>query len=550
MPASRRLPTRRNSGPHAISECAKGRAYLALVLHAHLPFVRHPESDVFLEEDWLFEAIIECYLPLLQTLQRLHSDNIPFRLTLSLSPTLLSMLGDDLLRQRFGRHLQQLRKLVDDEVGRTRKDARFNRIALHYRQRLQQIDAVWQQTGGDVPAAFARLQEADYLDLMTTAATHGYLPLLSLQPQAIHAQLQVAVDHHTRVIGRKPTGIWLPECGYLPGLDCQLARCGLRYFVGETHALLYAQPRPRCGAHQPAYCSKSGVAVFGRDPDAAQQVWDRQRGYPGHGDYRDFYRDIGFDLSPEHLGPFIEPDGRRRFTGIKYHRITSLANETKTPYVIDDALHRASEHAGDFLAKRLQRLSVLRTFMPHPIVVAPYDAELFGHWWYEGCEFLEQLIRQWAQLPTAAMELVHLRGYLQHHPTHQVLQPCASSWGEGGYNQYWLDGSNCWIYPHLHQAAERMIALARRFTQPTELQRRALNHAARQLLLAQSSDWAFIMRAGTMTDYAITRTKRHLSSFQRLCDQIEAESIAVAELEQGEQRDNLFAQIDYRVYAD
>jgi 1,4-alpha-glucan branching enzyme len=291
----------------------------------------------------------------------------------------------------------------------------------------------------------------------------------------------------------------------------------------------------------------SGVAAYARDPESSRQVWAAESGYPGHPIYRDFYRDIGWDLDLDYIRPYVQPTGDRKNTGIKYHRITGKTSHKET-YEPQAALAQAALDAEDFLAHRERQLASLLGTMKRrpPVVVAPYDAELFGHWWFEGPWFLEALIRKAAEgqrlvLGTPAQDL-------RAHPENQFAQPPMCSWGEHGYAQMWLDGSNDWIYPHLDRCAGRMIDLARDFTGPTDLQRRALNQAARELLLAQSSDWAFIIRTGTMVDYAVARTREHLSAFLTLEEQIRRGSVDQVALAQLEAKHNLFPTVDYRVY--
>ncbi|HEX8907690.1 MAG TPA: 1,4-alpha-glucan branching protein domain-containing protein, partial [Anaeromyxobacteraceae bacterium] len=182
-----------------------------------------------------------------------------------------------------------------------------------------------------------------------------------------------------------------------------------------------------------------------------------------------------------------------------------------------------------------------------PIVVSPYDAELYGHWWHEGPTFIDFLIRKVA-FDQRTFRLATPGEYLRENPEQQVATPPLCSWGAGGYAGVWLDGSNDWVYRHLHKAAERMIALARDYPQAEGLSRRALDQAARELLLAQSSDWAFIMKTGTMVEYAIRRTKEHLLRFTRLHDQIRAGQVDESWLGYVEGKDNIFPEIDYRVY--
>jgi 1,4-alpha-glucan branching enzyme len=529
------------------------KGHLALVLHAHLPFVRHPEHPFFLEEEWLYEAITETYLPLLDCFEKLASDGVPFRLTLSLSPTLLAMLGDDLLRRRYERHLEHLRALVEREIARTKRDAKVQKVALHYREQLSRADQMWQHLAGNLPAAFARLQRQGYLDILTCAATHGYLPLMRNHPAAVRAQIRTAVQQHKQVIGVAPTGIWLPECGYYPGLDAILAEEGLRYFVADAHAVHFSRPRPRNGTYAPVFCAGSGVALFPRDHQTSVQVWSRRQGYPGDPAYREFYRDIGFDLPMEALANYLQPPGMRKHTGIKYHRITGSTSAKET-YCVDLAKEKAAEHAANFMFNREKQIEHHHDVLERDaLVVAPYDAELFGHWWYEGPWWIDYFCRKSAY-DQSSYRLTHLREYLAKYSTQQLVQPAESSWGEGGYNAVWLDDNNSWIYPKLHRAAGQMIRLAQEYPEATGWQQRALNQAARELMLAQASDWAFMIYTDTTVDYATERTESHLSNFDELRTMIEAgggvgslDPICISRLEA---KNNLFAAMDYRVYGE
>jgi 1,4-alpha-glucan branching enzyme len=525
------------------------QGYLCLVLHAHLPFVRHPEHEDFLEEDWLYEAISETYLPLLEAFDRLAQERAPFRVTVTLSPTLISMLRDDLLMQRYAKRLARTCELTEKEVLRTRQDPAFQPVARFYRDRFSGLQrAFHERYRGDLVAAFAALQQAGHLEIITSCATHGFLPLMRDQRELVRAQVAVGVDHYRRTFGRAPTGIWLPECGYFPGVEQTLAEHGIRFFFLDTHGLMRGEQKPVYGVYAPVYTG-AGVAAFARDPDSSHQVWSAVDGYPSDADYREFYRDIGWDLEYSYVRPYIQATGERKNTGLKYFRITGPTDH-KQPYDPDRARQKAAAHATDFVSSRQRQLESLGARMGDraPIVTAPYDAELFGHWWFEGPAFLEAVLRE-SSSTLSGLRLVTPPEYLEENPEQQISTPTMSSWGERGYASTWLDESNDWIYRHLYRCGEQMVALAAEFPNPGAIERRALNQAARELLLAQSSDWAFIMKTGTMVDYANRRTLQHLEAFQKLHDGLRSHGVAGGLLERLEAEDNIFPAIDYRVYA-
>ncbi|MBI3301325.1 MAG: DUF1957 domain-containing protein [Deltaproteobacteria bacterium] len=521
--------------------------FLSLILHTHLPFVRHPEYDEFLEEGWLYEAITETYIPLIDVLEGIVRDRVPCRLIMSLTPPLLNMLSDPLLQDRYLQRLDRLIELATKEQERTRSDPAFHALAEMYWQLFTHSRTVFaDRYGRDLIQAFRLFQEAGVLEIIACAATHGYLPLLQVNEKAVRAQIRIGVDEYRRFFGRAPLGFWLPECGYYPGVDALLKEHGIQYFLVDTHAIVYATPRPFYAAYAPLYCP-SGVAAFGRDPDSSRQVWSSLEGYPGDFVYRDFYRDVGYDLDYDYIRPYLPPTGERVHVGIKYYRITSRTDQ-KARYDPQQARKRAAEHAGNFMFNREKQIEWLAGGMDRPpLIVAPYDAELFGHWWFEGPQWLDFVIRKMAY-DQHVFRLVTLSDYLERFPTNQVATPAASSWGHKGYNEVWLSGENDWLYRHLHKAADRMTELAARFPETDGGQRRALNQAARELLLAQSSDWAFLMQQGTARQYATTRTTQHLRRFTRLYDALCAGQVDEQWLDQIEARDNIFPTLDYRVY--
>ncbi|HSB80421.1 MAG TPA: 1,4-alpha-glucan branching protein domain-containing protein [Candidatus Methylomirabilis sp.] len=522
------------------------RGYLALVLHAHLPFVRHAEYEDCLEEQWFYEAVVESYIPLIQAFEGWARDAIPFRLTLSLSPTLISMLLDPLLQSRALCHIQRLMDLSEQESERTQNQPEFRRLAEMYRESFGAARDVFLRYDRNLVEAFRRFQAIGGLECITCPATHGLLPVLSVNKTAVRAQIRVGLEEYRRNFGCDSPGIWIPECGYAAGLDELLKESEVRYFFVEAHGLLNAEPRPRLGVHAPVY-TPSGVAAFGRDPESSKAVWSSVEGYPGDFNYREFYRDIGYDLDYETIRPYLPGGGIRSNTGIKYYRITG-GTDHKEPYVRSWAMEKAALHAGDFMANRQRQIEHLANHMDRrPIVVAPYDAELFGHWWFEGPQWIDFLVRKVA-VDQKTFRLVTPSEYLDMYPVNQVCAPSPSTWGYKGHNEVWVNGNNDWIYPHLHAAADQMEELARTFPQARGLQGQALNQAARELLLLQASDWAFMMQTGATADYARRRTRSHLGRFLRLAQQIQAGAIQAGWLAQLEEEDRLFPALDYRVY--
>jgi 1,4-alpha-glucan branching enzyme len=523
------------------------QGFLAIVLHAHLPFVRHPEHPTFLEEDWLFEAITECYLPLIKALRELADDKVPCRLTLSISPPLAEMLDDPLLQTRYRRYLENRMKLADQEVERTQHNLALQPLAVMYRQIFGAAHRLFEHYCGNLLKAFRQLQHEGLIEIVTCPATHPFLPFVS-NDEARRAQLLIARETCEHHFGKSPRGLWLAECGYEPGLEKLIRETGFEYLVLDAHGLLFGNPRPPAGIYAPVK-TPQGLIAFGRDLESSRQVWSSQGGYPGDADYREFYRDLGYDGQYESLRPYLHEDGVRRNLGIKYHRVTGSGDlGQRALYHRERALAKAEEHARHFVQSRLEQVASLRqTLGQPPMIVSPYDAELFGHWWFEGPHFLDQVIRK-AASGQSQFKLATLGDVLQEYPNPVCTQPAASSWGEQGYQQVWLNERTQWLYRHQHQAERCMVELANSFPIAEGPLQRALNQAARELLLAQSSDWPFLISRQTAVPYAMRRFRRHLQRFHQLREQILSGAIEEGWLKTIESQDSLFPRLDHRVF--
>jgi 1,4-alpha-glucan branching enzyme len=299
------------------------------------------------------------------------------------------------------------------------------------------------------------------------------------------------------------------------GLETEIAAAGYGYSLLEAHGLQQGQPRPPWGVYAPVVAGD--VAFFGRDPDSAQEVWSREDGYPAHPDYREYYADLGFAGPSEALADFLPPGVAAGPTGIKYHRVTG-GGGPKALYDPARAARRAVQDARSFVVRRRQLIARLPASVRPPVIVAPFDAELFGHWWYEGPLFLDALIRQLEVSEDLVM--VSLGQHLADHGTAGPCRVAASSWGEGGYNDTWLRPETAWVHLQLQQAAVEFQALRHTHGDApvSPLRGRLLRQAARSLLLAQGSDWTFHLGRGGGSPYAEARLRAHLARFAFLAD--------------------------------
>ncbi len=523
---------------------------LILLLHAHLPYVRHPEHEYSIEENWLFEAIRETYVPLLAMLDRMVNDGISPQLAFSISPTLTEMLDDVMLRERFVRHMVNLIELSEAEMLRTGRSP-FGPVTSLYNKHLKTVLRLYTGCYGcDLVAAFRQLQNEGHIEIVASAATHAFLPAFGAYPQIVKDQICIGTRSYIKSFGRQPSGFWLPECGYFEGVDFILKDAGIRYFFIESHGILLGKPSPVYGIYKPVN-APSGLQVFGRDFISARQVWSATEGYPGDPYYRDFYRDIGFDLPVEYIDRFLHTGALRLFTGMKYYRVTG-STESKLPYDRVMAMRRAIEHAAHFMKSREVQMLQLCGSVSCPVVFSAFDAELFGHWWFEGTDWLDIMMRKLFDSRSVRLTAPAECSTLCPEGDHVVLHP--SSWGEGGYNAQWIGEKNHYLYRHLHKMAERMELLketgrklglrAGSCPHATSVMQRTINQAMKEMLLAQSSDWPFLIEKGRASGYAEKRVRGHIDNFNRLFSMAEGCEYDMALLGGLEDRNAVFPWLD------
>ncbi|PKL24680.1 MAG: DUF1957 domain-containing protein [Spirochaetae bacterium HGW-Spirochaetae-3] len=521
--------------------------FVALVLNAHLPFVRQPDYPRFLEERWLFESLSETYLPLLRVFAKLESDRVPWKISLALSPTLEAMLGDTLLGSRYAAWLLTQVELANREVARTKNDPAFAGLASMYLDLYQKdYDDFTVLYGGNILGALDFYFKKGRIDLLTSGATNAFMPIYRNYPEATTAQIEAAVVSFRATFGRSPSGFWMPQLGWYPGVEETLSAYGLQYSVVSTRGALLGDPTPRFGSYAPVSCP-NGFTTFIRDVAATDDVWSETEGYPADPVYRDFYRDIGFDLPLDYIGPYIEQNQIRTFTGFKYWAITGDSDQ-KVPYSPEVASARVAEHAELFLKDRKAQALAAAPHMAGrpPLMVAPYDAELFGHGWFEGPQWIETLFRK-AQ-GNDELRFITLSEYRRAYPDNFESVPEYASWGDGGYGSVWLEKSNDWIYRHVFKMIERMVELAERFPNESGLRERVLNQAAREVMLAQASDWPFLLRAGKSGSFARKQIEDAATNFNRIYEMLCANTVGTEWLTKLEKRNNIFPDINYRIF--
>ncbi len=544
--------------------------FISIVLHWHIPYVRKSGEWPF-GENWLFEALAETYIPLLAAVEELAEIGINPKLTFNVTPVLLDQLSDEYLRKKFEKYLEERISLIEKDLSKY-EDSDLRKAILHVREFYLKVREKYEEYGGDIVSRLKKLQEEGFIEVITSAATHAYLPLLGCE-EAIDAQLDTGVRTYLKYFKRRPRGIWLPEMAYRPrgewalppegrkvyrkGLESFLVRHGYEYFFVEYHVLeggrhVATYPFPAdlkypieeekkfIGETLRPYfllADKGEVAVFARNKSVSVQVWSADWGYPGDYWYREFHR--------------VAP-----VSGMKYWRITdkSLPLREKAPYDPEKAMERVHVHAEHFTNLLL---NILRDFYEKTgekgIVVGAYDAELFGHWWYEGVRWLVEVYKR---LGDADISPITPSEYLDEYvETKHYVELPEGSWGLGGGHWTWWNDSNKWTWTHIHSAEEKMKELAKMYGKDEFLDR-VIEQAMRELHLMESSDWQFLITTGTAGDYPIKRFKEHAKRFNFLTELAlkikkggKIGEDDVKRLEEIEEVDKVFTDINPRIFS-
>ncbi len=515
-----------------------------LVLQGHLPFVKEPDYPQFLEETWFFEGLTETYIPLVQMLQRLRAKGIQSHITLSLSATLISMMQDELLQERFITHLDALIDIGDRELARLEGQGAIYELAKGYKEQYIAIKHFFDKVlGRDLIKALRDLADAGTLSLITTAATHAYLPLYQGYPRAVSAQIEEGLIAFEQAFNRRPQSFWLPECGFYPGLEKILRKHGIRYTYVAAHGALFAESSLEKGLYEPIKDPKSGMVFFPRHYAACQDIWDQHSGYPSEAVYREFYRDIGFSLDMEYLSTEEHPLPGRIFTGYKYYSITSLDSNTKELYDPAAAKKRVAENVENFIYRRKEERRLFpESYDGAPIITVALNADLFGHWWHEGIDWLEQFIMRMQD--ERELMLSTAEEYIKLFPPKVKGLPALSSWGHKGYTASWLSDNTQGIYPYIFAYIKSVEACLDRYPETQNIKKQALDQLVREMLLSMGSDWVFLLGSGGYQDFAFRQIKESLENMRNIIDGLCQGTLQVDRLLELRKKHSVFEHLD------
>ena len=524
------------------------RYAISLVLEAHLPYVREYNKEEDLthagEEERFFEYVTETLLPLLEVINRLENDHVPFRLSIVFSPILCHMLSDEYLQKKYVAFLDKQIELGSHELTRTEDRNDLNKLAIAYYNKL--VDrrvAYTERYEKNLLKAFDFYKRRGKIEILGCCATNAFLPFIGHNSESLQAQMETPASVFRRHFGSCSQGFWLPCLGWTPAIEPYFSAYNYCYTIIDSHGIIFGNPAPENGSFAPVK-TPNGTFILARDLYAVREI----EKLSSDGLFRNNNRDIGYELSQEAVSPFLSAVGGRSRTGYKYWA-RSGSSFRASIYDPHAAENRAVENAKTFLNNTAARLEdALKHMKTTPISLYANNADKFGSLWHEGPVFLEALFRLAAEHKDMRFVCPGEYLYKQNLSYCQVVIPGFSSGGANGYAETWLDVSNDWIYRHLYRAMERMTELAERFPDDTGLKERALNQAAREILLAQSSDWPALLYNQESTEYARNNAENTLRNFTTIYEALGSNYISTEWLTTLERKHNIFPNINYRVF--
>ena len=514
---------------------------VVFVLHTHLPYVLH-HGEWPHGSDWLCEAVSECYIPLLNVFHDLLAEGVQPSISIDISPILCEQLEHPDFKEIFIRY-------CDNKINLAHQDAVDMLIAgvephmiylAHfwqdwYSKRKRDFIDVYDTS---IVQALKSLQDQGAIELLTCGITHGYLPLLG-DDKSVYLQMKGAVENYKKHFGGNPRGTWIPECAYRPsyewrsfipyskyssashrkGVEEILNEVGLEHFIVDQHLFsgatknghhIFEHEPENVHALQPLRVqsdqgtSGNGAIAFARHRSIALQVWSGETGYPGDSAYLDFHK-------------------KHAASSLRYWRVTDNKADMqyKQMYNPDWIAEKTDIHAYHFI-KSIE--SILQQYQNHygkqGVLCLPFDTELFGHWWFEGPEFLKNVLRglhhsPFAMLTTSSQCLDSIN------IEKSVVLP-EGSWGKNGNHEVWMNPETEWTWELIYKAEEQFgnIMLAY-IAKRNDVQERILKQMLRELLLMQSSDWQFLITTVSAKDYAEKRFVQHNADFHVLIDMLD-----------------------------
>lgn len=520
---------------------------LVLILVAHQGYIRCTDSqkDFGAENDILFSAISQTYLPLINLFHKLKKEKVPFKISLVLSPALCALLDDSVIKKQYVEWLDRRIALGEHEIERLKEKPKLQKNAQFCLTQAQQnkIDFV-EKYRQNLLAQFSMFAKKGYIELLATTGTYAFLPHYADMPEVLNAQIETGSYSHKYFFDSAAEGLWLPFMGYAPGIETVIRSYGLNYTILDTQALLFSETQPADGIFSPVRAANS-LAIFARDRDTPDDITNIQTGFAANKVYKNQQKDIAFELPPEELSDFLKTDFARVNSLYRYWSKIEDESGVCEPYDYEKACVQAQKDAQSFLEQKNKKLDEAASLLNKKVcLVCVLDASILGQDWAEGIIWLEDVLRE-----NSGSRFASCGELIENQFKFQKIVPYPSAASGTGYGEDLLDNTNSSMIRYTRKMCDRMVDLSDRFPLDTGLKIRLLNLAARELLLAQSSEWPKMLHDGKLPEYVEKRFKEFVIAFTTVFDSLGSNTVSTEWLTRLEKEHAIFPWMNYRIFS-
>lgn len=523
---------------------------ISLLLNLHHPYIRYSENDCGEDEHLytlLFEKISNIYIPLLNMIANLERDNIKFKIPIVFSAPLCSMLSDPLIKEKYIIYLDSLIEFGKKEIIRTKNVKELNKNALMYFEKVLEtkryFTEVYEQ---NLLKYFSNYAKKGLIEILATAGTYMYMPHYADIPEVMNAQIEIGLYAVRHFFGISADGFFLPELGYTPGMEKLLRMYGVNYTILSSQSFLLGQQVPEKGIFAPARCYNC-LSLFASDQ--MNLVYNQNLNYKN----RNF--DVAWELELSNLTPLVKKGEARKSSGFcywnNYFNDSSIEskNSKKTEYIynIDNATNQCILDANDFATIYSNKLNQASAILKGSDVslTCVFDEEMLFNKWDEGLIWFENVIRKFNELEinvTSFSELLIDKFSLQ------KISPYYGSNSSEIYGEDFLSNKNSWMIRYLRKSSHRLVDLAGRFPDDTGLKVRLLNLGSKELMLAQSSEWAKMINSNIYSEYAEKSFKDSIVAFSNVFDALGSNTVSTEWLCNLEKEHPIFPWMNFRIF--
>ena len=523
---------------------------LILTIVAHQPYIHHKDETEFaLQNDLLFNAISNTYLPLVNLFHKFEEQNTDFKLSMVFSPSLCSLLGDTMIQNQYVHWLEKRIALGESELSRLSSEPLLLENAKKCLDKAKKDLGDFTQTySQNLLKEFAYFAEKGNLELLATSGTYAFLPHYGDMTEILNAQVEIGLLSHRHYFGSNPDGFYLPFMGYTPGIETVLHSYGFHYTIVDIRSLLFSENPPKHGIFAPVRCdldtstslTHTSLALFAQDSDSPDDV----DSFSKNPVYKNQSKDISFELSSEELkkSGFLEGETARIPSYYRYW------NRDGSIYSEKDAENQLALDARAFVDSKNAKLSKAASLMGEksPSLLCVIDAKTLGQEWTEGVDWLEQVICESAK---SEITLSHLSPLIGNQFALPKIKPYSGAAQGNSYGEDLLDSTNGWMIRYTRKMSERMVDLSDRFPNETGLKVRLLDLGAKELMLAQSGEWAKMIHDGIFPEYATKRFKESIKAFMIVFDALGSNTVSTEWLTKLEQEHVIFPWMNFRMFS-